>query len=67
MAETDSDAEEMPKHRGRPRNGANTKRKRVKADTPSLPDDDLEELEERPAPVCAKVCHTQATSPNICS
>jgi hypothetical protein len=51
MAESDSDAEEMPKHRGRPRNGPNTKRKRIKADTPSLPDDDLEELEERPAPV----------------
>ena len=60
MAETDSDAEEMPKHRGRPRNGASAKRKRAKADTPSLPDDDLEELEERPAPVCADFYHTRA-------
>jgi hypothetical protein len=58
MAESDSDAEEMPKQRGRPRNGANTKRKRAKADTPSLPDDDLEELEERPAPVRANFCCT---------
>ena len=67
MAETDSDAEEMPKQRGRPRNGINTKRKRPKADTPSLPDDDLEELEERPAPVCATFDHNQVTSSNICS
>ena len=67
MAETDSDAEEMPKHRGRPRNGVNPKRKRPKADTPSLPDDDLEELEERPAPVCAKFYHIQASSSNIYS
>jgi hypothetical protein len=61
MAESDSDAEEMPKQRGRPRIGTNTKRKRAKADTPSLPDiDDLEELEERPAPVCANFDHTSS-------
>lgn len=67
MAETDSDAEEMPKHRGRPRTSANIKRKRAKADTPSLPDDDLEELEERPAPVCANFITHEPTSANLCS
>ena len=54
MAESDSDGEEMPKQRGRPRNAVNKKRKRHMGDTPSPPNDDLEELEERPAPVCAK-------------